>query len=212
MVDSPPIAIAFNPFGDEVPRAQPQNAGFGTGMPGIVKASFPGNYPKDWKGAFERAGETIGKTLRLKPQADKADTPTPTPDAALEKDASQRKIDWKPAEYSVTDGAYDVFTSGAVRIDATHVSPGINGTAYTVEWFALDPDGKVRPNIRGDRPLQPRGGWIFPPRNEDVIEPPFDNEYGYMVRVHVPLRESNRGDAPKVPLDIYTEQDWRTDR
>ena len=41
MVDSPPIAIAFNPFGDEVPRAQPQNAGLGTGMPSIMKASFP---------------------------------------------------------------------------------------------------------------------------------------------------------------------------
>ncbi|MDH5557486.1 MAG: hypothetical protein OEZ03_09050 [Alphaproteobacteria bacterium] len=138
-------------------------------------------------------------------RADKSDDrelEDPTP--SIENTKNETVIDWEPLQSFVTKGK-TFETNGPVKIELNSMSLGLDGLRYTVNWHPLDKNGKRQTIVRSQdyRPPEYGGNLLTGVPSETIIEPPYDNPYGFEVTVSVPPQASYNDNSAGPYLNIY---------
>ncbi len=134
-------------------------------------------------------------------------------EAARAKEAGDRtkrqppKVEWDTeAVRALSVGGRTFDTTGPVRVQMVNDSLHPDGLRYNVVWHALDADGNVVPEVRSadNKPVE-HGGHVSPwgGVQERVFEPPYDNPYGFRVRVWIPPQAANSGNSAGPYLNIF---------
>lgn len=110
-------------------------------------------------------------------------------------------------------------TDGAVRVDLSSVTTGIDGLEFQVRWYGLDEAGSVVPNISappnfwtGDPTVQTYTGVAgFNTGQQHVLEPPFESPNGYRVEIWVRPGQTYSGNSAGVDMALTPVAGGRLD-
>ncbi len=142
-----------------------------------------------------------------------------TPDQSepqIEKDSEG--VEWRqePTMFP-KDGTVKIRTSGQLRLGANSQTTGLHGLRVMMTWHPLDKDGNVqstweRPESerrKNPNPYDEAGFTTLLPgvQTNKTVSPPWDNPYGWEVRVIVPPQNTNHGNAGAQHLNIYVPKD-----
>lgn len=96
-------------------------------------------------------------------------------------------------------------TNGPVKIELNSMTLGLDGLRYTVDWHPLDKNGNRAAAVQAEDYRPPEyGGHVLPGiPSETIIEPPYDNPYGFEVTVKVPPQERYNDNSSGPYLNIY---------
>ena len=116
------------------------------------------------------------------------------------------KIEWDSESVrALSSGGRTFDTTGPVRVERVSPSLHLDGLEYKIDWQPLDADGNVVPEYRSPD-HQPDGdsGWLAPfvPESK-VFEPPYDNPYGFRVRIWIPPQPAYSGNSAGPYLNIF---------